>query len=94
MPDKNCKKSSKATTNSDMVKHATRWFGKTISTASASCFVKERKWRQKHLEVGQEKPGASKQTRILETEKLNALIAQRCQQIERANGRLSKFLIK
>jgi len=46
------------------------------------------------MEVGQEKPGASKRTRILETEKLNALIAQRCQQIERANGRLSELLIK
>jgi hypothetical protein len=30
------------------------------------------------MEVGQEKSGASKRTRVLETEKLNALIAQRC----------------
>ena len=38
--------------------------------------------------------GVSKQTRTLEPEKLNAIVARSCQYLERANGRLTKRLIK
>jgi hypothetical protein len=46
------------------------------------------------MEVGQEKSGASKRTRALSAEELSALLAQRCQQLERANGRLSESRIQ
>ena len=81
--------------NRDIVALAPRWFGKTVSTASAPCLDKEEiEWRQRQMEVGQEKPGAPKRTRALSAEELRALLAQRCQQLERANGRLSESRIK
>ena len=81
--------------NRDIVALAPRWFGKIVSTASAPWLDKEEtEWRQRQMEVGQEKSGAPKRTRALSAEELSVLLAQRCQQLERANGRLSESRIK
>jgi len=85
----------KSFTNSDFAALAMQEFGKTISTSSVSRVLKdEAKWRQKHVEIGKASSRSAKRTRILCSESLNTLVAQRCQKIEKSNGRLSEALIK
>lgn len=70
-------------------------FAKTLSTSSVSRVLKdEAKWRQKHVEIGKTSSRSAKRTRILCSESINTLVAQRCQQIEKSNGRLSEALTK